>query len=257
MIVRILSTLGLSLVAAQAHAGYRCELFDRAENAPGGDIPAKVLFTDSNNFEDAKAACSALVDQRNYVDYWLKWIPAADLPADWKSANLLSQPLVTRTAVDCKGGIFGSGLPFTEDKPLTGGEATIISFYPAVDSDTESMKNLSMRLFVPGFLADNQEYTHSATFTLNEISVLKADFNELMGGRVFVDVTPAPSSTIDIATEGNTEQAKITAVSLQSGGGDYYGVPNSVYVSLTFVPEGGVRRTLSYTVTDKTCVVKW
>ena len=257
MIFRILAVSSLSLAAAQAHAAYRCELFDRAENAPGGDVPAKVLFTDSDDFEGAKAACSALVDQRNYADYWLKWMPATELPADWKNANLLPATLVTRTIVDCKGNIYGSSLPSTEDKPLAGGEATITGFYPAADSETESMKNLSMRLFAPGFLAENREYNHSATFSLKKISVLRADFSELMGGRQYVDILPVPTSTIDITTEGRTEQAIIAAVSFQSGGGDYYGVPNRVSVSLTFAPKGGASRTLTYTVTDQTCLAKW
>ena len=86
-------TLALaSVVLAQAsfaQAAYRCELFDRAENAPGGDVPALVKFTDSNDFNAAKAACSGLVDKKNIVDYWLKWTDVRDLPADWQNFNLL------------------------------------------------------------------------------------------------------------------------------------------------------------------------
>jgi hypothetical protein len=81
-----------SVVLAQAslaQAAYRCELFDRAENAPGGDVPALVKYTDSNDFNAAKAACSGLVDKKNIVDYWLKWTEARDLPADWQNFNLL------------------------------------------------------------------------------------------------------------------------------------------------------------------------
>lgn len=75
--------------ASLAQAAYRCELFDRAENAPGGDIPALVKFTDSNDFNAAKAACSGLVDKKNVVDYWLKWVDVHNLPADWQNFNLL------------------------------------------------------------------------------------------------------------------------------------------------------------------------
>lgn len=84
----VFSGIGLAQ-ASFAQAAYRCELFDRAENAPGGDIPALVKFTDSNDFNAAKDACSGLVDNKNFVDYWLKWTEVCDLPADWQNFNLL------------------------------------------------------------------------------------------------------------------------------------------------------------------------
>lgn len=251
MIFRFLGALGLSLAAAQAHAAYRCELFDRAENAPGGDVPAKVLFTDSTNFESAKTACSGLVDQRNFVDYWLKWIPANELPSDWKSANLFANSLVSRTIVDCKGNIFGSGLPSTEEKPLSGGEATITGFYPAANSTSESLRQLSLRLFVPGFLVEGQEYTHSATFNLNKIKIEKVEAGNPTRDQQRLTLTPASGSTIDITTEGDTQKAKISSIALVGGGADY------IDVSLTFAPEGGVSRTLSYSIFDSTCLPIW
>jgi hypothetical protein len=249
MIVRILAVSSLSLAAAQAHAAYRCELFDRAENAPGGDVPAKVLFTDSDNIEDAKAACSALVDQRNYVDYWLKWVPTNELPADWKNTNLLPTTLVKRTIVDCKGDIFGSGLPSTEEKPLAGGEVTSTGFYPAADSKAESMRQLSLRLFVPGFLIEGQEYTHLATFNLNKIELEKVEVRE--GHNQFLNLTPVSGSTIDITTEGDTQKAKISGIVFAGGAADF------IDVSLTYAPEGGVTRTESYSIWGGLCGLNW
>jgi hypothetical protein len=91
--MNFLSTVAISTVvlaqASLAQAAYRCELFDRAENAPGGDVPALVKFTDSNDFNAAKAACSGLVDKKNIVDFWLKWTDVRDLPTDWQNFNLL------------------------------------------------------------------------------------------------------------------------------------------------------------------------
>jgi hypothetical protein len=79
------------LQAGIAQAAYRCELFDRAEAAPGGDVPSLIKFTDSNDFDAAKAACSALVDKKTIVDYWLHWIEASKLPEGWKSVDLLPE----------------------------------------------------------------------------------------------------------------------------------------------------------------------
>lgn len=72
-----------------ANAAYICELFDRAPNAPQGDVPAATLYTNSTDVNASKAACSAKVDRQNYIDYRLKWANEADFPANWKENELV------------------------------------------------------------------------------------------------------------------------------------------------------------------------
>lgn len=89
-----------ALTSAPAFAAYRCELFDRAPDAPGGDIPVAVYFSDTDDVNVAKAACSSKIDRRTVIDYWLKWLPANKLPSNWKDFDLLAgapQPLPVPT----------------------------------------------------------------------------------------------------------------------------------------------------------------
>lgn len=88
----------LAAQATSAYAAYSCELFDRAPNAPGGNIPALIKYTDSTDVEASKAACSGLVDQVNYVDYWLKWMDARSLPINWQASDLFAGAEPTRPA---------------------------------------------------------------------------------------------------------------------------------------------------------------
>lgn len=78
------------LAPFQAFAAYRCELFDRAPNAPGGDVPVAVYFSNSGDVNIAKAACSAKLDRVSIIDYWLKWLPENQLPANWQEHDLLA-----------------------------------------------------------------------------------------------------------------------------------------------------------------------
>jgi hypothetical protein len=125
-VITLAAAAMVTLAASSAQAAYRCELFDRAENAPGGDVPVLVKFTDSNDFDAAKKACSGLVDKKNIVGYWLKWIEAKDLPTEWKAADLLAsgdssqtQTPVQPTAPEKISGVACIIYDSPSDKPMT------------------------------------------------------------------------------------------------------------------------------------------
>ncbi|MCA2958666.1 MAG: hypothetical protein IOD12_00345 [Silvanigrellales bacterium] len=75
---------------ASGTGAYACLLFDKAAGAPGGNIPALTLYTDSDDVNAAKAACVAKLKSSPslYIDYQLVWMKEADLPAGWASSNL-------------------------------------------------------------------------------------------------------------------------------------------------------------------------
>lgn len=85
-----LSAVAVVAVPSFAHAAYICELYDRAPNAPGGDIPVAVLFSNTTDAGAAKSACSGKVDRRSVIDYWLKFTEESKLPADWKKSDLFA-----------------------------------------------------------------------------------------------------------------------------------------------------------------------
>lgn len=70
-------------------SAYVCELFDKPEGVPGGDIPAQILYSDTDDVEKAKTACRGRVDRTRFVDYRLRWVKESELPADWKDKDLL------------------------------------------------------------------------------------------------------------------------------------------------------------------------
>ncbi len=243
MILKVFVFVGMVGFSMPSLAAYRCELFDRAENAPGGEIPVKVLFTDSNDVYAAKQACSALVDRKNVVDYWLKWISPSALPKDWRLFDLLPQTSKNNRIIveTCEGKIrfnpknnSGSG--------SEGGKLTVTGTVKESEN-TKKIDTLTMRLFVPGFEIGDHEYIHSATLDVSQAKVSKVTQFGRDDVNVIFDF--APGSTIDFTTEGSTETAMLEKLYIGTGAGE------SLFFEITYQTSGGFVRTESYSIESR------
>lgn len=95
--VKIFSAAGLlATLQATALAGYSCKIYDKPENAPGGDVPVATFYTDSDSYDEVLAACRGKV-QRPVIDYWLQWVEDSKLPQDWRKSDLFDGQPVPQT----------------------------------------------------------------------------------------------------------------------------------------------------------------
>jgi hypothetical protein len=251
MFLRFALASSLLCFSLPSLGAYRCELFDRAENAPGGNIPVKILFTDSDDFENAHQACRSKVDRRNVVDYWLKWLPASGLPEDWRESNLFGEEIrLTRKFVDhCGGTIGGTGLPSSAESSegTPGGELDVTGFFNDA-TDLQNLRALSMHLLVPGYQEGEREYVHSVTFAVNQAKIAKLSQSSHVGIHQ-AKIEFVPGSVMSTTVEGDTEKVSLLEIDLISEPAD------DAVVQLTFKPEGGVVRSHTYVLVGPGCLM--
>lgn len=255
MLRHLLIVVGLGSFSMQSFAAYRCELFDRAENAPGGNIPAKTLFSDTSDFNIANPACRSKVDRLNFIDYWLKWMPTSELPVNWLESNLLAEtPEQSHKFVDqCAGTISGSSLPPSSDdanRGISGGELDITGYYSAETTDLKKLNALSLHLLIPGYENEEHEYMHSVSFAVSKAKITKISKTDHLGNSIAV-INFESGSVMSTTVEGDTETVNLQQISLISEPVD------DAIVELTFQPQGGVSRSVRYVLIGQGCLMNW
>lgn len=89
-LIMIMLFAGLGL-APRARAAYICEIFDVPPNAPGGDAPAEVFFTDEEDAALAERACHVIEVEGGRLASYVREIPKSRLPSDWRVSDLLQR----------------------------------------------------------------------------------------------------------------------------------------------------------------------